>query len=465
VLVLLAVVGFALVALGAFFLLRDPSGTSDMSFPGIKLRFAGPGLPLIIVGVIVVVVTVQQQSSGQRSTSASGRSLTIYSSLPGHEANGGVGVAPVSTRTQDMEAAMSLALNEDDKKAGKFSVNYRPLDEADQYGDLRNVEHNAHLAADDPNTAVYIGDYSSTSTIKSIPILSGDKDPVPQISPSSTKVGLTTKDPMVDIDEPDKYYRKGDRNFVRIIPNDYVQAAALMTRMRQDGCTKLAMVYDGGDYSVGLTQIMIRIPEPARVFLQIISPNAGPISYNRWARLAKRRGADCFQYTGANNPNLLDVFRRFASELPEATLYDAGAALGESSFTDPASAFAGRVRAMLPPRELGQQDRDFRRRFREANEGREPDPYAVYGYEAMKLAIAAIERTKDGTRSQIRDELFRTRDQPSFLGTYSIDADGDTTLIGSDVSTIDDNGGLNVPTRAVRKKDLEAAVDKVKRAS
>jgi branched-chain amino acid transport system substrate-binding protein len=462
VLVLLAVVGVALVALGAFVVLQDLGRSGGtVHIWGIVVNSVTAGLPLIVLGVLAIVVTVQQQSSGRAGTpshQAPGRTLTIYSSLPGREANGGVEVPPASTRTADMEDAMRLALEDADNRAGRFSVKYVPLDEADDNGDLLNVEHNAEVAAQDPSTAVYIGDYSSSSSIRSIPILS--RHDVPQISPSSTKVGLTKKDPMVDVDEPDKYYRKGERNFVRVIPNDYVQAAALMTRMHDDGCKKVAMVYDGGDYSVGLTQIMIRLPEPHRVFLQIISPNAGPVSYRRWAERAKRRGADCFQYTGANNPNILAVFSEFAKALPKATLYDAGAALGASHFTNPGPALAPRVRAMLPPCDLGQYG-DFRQHFKDHNGGREPDPYAVYAYEAMKLALDAIKRTSDGKRSQIREALFGTKDQAGYLGTYSIDHDGDTDLVGSDVSGVYDDGGLRPPQRAVREDELRAAVKHV----
>jgi branched-chain amino acid transport system substrate-binding protein len=57
-----------------------------------------------------------------------------------------------------------------------------------------------------------------------------------------------------------------------------------------------------------------------------------------------------------------------------------------------------------------------------------PDPYAIYGYEAMQLGLDAITRSKTGDKADIIKALFSTKDRQSVLGTYSIDENGDTTL-------------------------------------
>ena len=63
---------------------------------------------------------------------------------------------------------------------------------------------------------------------------------VPQISPANTAVGLTSDEPGADQGEPDKYYPAGKRTYVRIVPKDTIQGAALATVMKEDGCTKVA---------------------------------------------------------------------------------------------------------------------------------------------------------------------------------------------------------------------------------
>ncbi len=46
----------------------------------------------------------------------------------------------------------------------------------------------------------------------------------------------------------------------------------------------------------------------------------------------------------------------------------------------------------------------------------------------MNLALDAIKRSKTGDRADILKALFDTKNRQSVLGTYSIDANGDTTL-------------------------------------
>jgi len=60
-------------------------------------------------------------------------------------------------------------------------------------------------------------------------------------------------------------------------------------------------------------------------------------------------------------------------------------------------------------------------------------PFAIEGYEAMSLLLGALRKaTKSGTkvadRSKIVAAMFGTRTRASALGTYGIDADGDTSL-------------------------------------
>jgi branched-chain amino acid transport system substrate-binding protein len=62
-----------------------------------------------------------------------------------------------------------------------------------------------------------------------------------------------------------------------------------------------------------------------------------------------------------------------------------------------------------------------------------PQPYAIFGYEAMSLLLNAIERATDhgrrtARRSKVVSALFAMRKRHSVLGTYSITHTGDSTL-------------------------------------
>jgi len=64
---------------------------------------------------------------------------------------------------------------------------------------------------------------------------------VPQVSPANTYPGLTTSEPGTEKGEPAKYYPTGKRTYLRIVPRDKIQSAALLTQMKQDGCKKTAV--------------------------------------------------------------------------------------------------------------------------------------------------------------------------------------------------------------------------------
>lgn len=469
VIVLLAVVGVALVVFGGLVIVKFPDRIGgDVRILGMQVSSPAAGLPLIALGVAALVFIVSQQreqTSGGGGGGEHGRVLTVYSSLPERIPNGS---EHSNKRTVDMENAISLALKQRDDTAHKFRLRYVPLDSSSDTGDVttQTVERNARRAADDGDTAVYIGDFSSTSSIVSIPILS--EAGVPQISPSSTRVGLTAEDPTGDGDEPAKYYANGVRNFVRIIPNDNVQAAALVALMLKDKCQRVAMIYDGQDYSDGLSSNMALLESPERVLRQPIRPNAVSLSRSL-LRTAQRKHADCFQYTGDNNPNTFGIFKAFAKALPGKLLYGTDG-LNESSFEDPGAggklaSFAHRVRLMVPPRDpdryrtfLRDMADEYPRSY--VGRGEDPcsirvDPYAAYAYEAMNLALDAIGRTEHGKRSEILKALRRTRDRDSVLGKYSIDREsGDTSLLDYDVSQVSSDG-LTCPTQAVSPRRLE----------
>jgi branched-chain amino acid transport system substrate-binding protein len=58
-----------------------------------------------------------------------------------------------------------------------------------------------------------------------------------------------------------------------------------------------------------------------------------------------------------------------------------------------------------------------------------PDPYAIYGYEAMKLGLDTIASLgpKGNDKAAVLAALFATKNRHSVLGTYSFDKNGDTS--------------------------------------
>ncbi len=402
--------------------------------------------------------------------------LRIYSSFREREQQQPLGAADSGSgrdpgvkrnqRTMDIENAMRLALKQAGYKAGDFDVVYKPLDSSDAHGEspAALIQENAHRAANDDDTAVYIGDFGSAPTQESIPILSRAR--VPQLSMSSTRVGLTKADPRGDVNEPGRYYPpqqgypNGYRNFVRIIPHDVVQARALLAYMTQvDDCRRIVMIDDDSSYGEALAS-NIRAQNRSRMKYRVkflYSESVGPYGNYKYLRsVTQKLKPDCFVYSGSRNPNTVPIFESFAGVLPRsAKLYGTDGLVTESFYNSKLGGIgqdvAKRVKIMVPPYDDNQPYQRFVEAFQDAYDGRTPTPYVVYAYEAMQVALKAIADSGTGKRKDILASLFNTtRDaQDSVLGRYSITKTRDTNVKTYGVSTIED-GELTPPKQAPR---------------
>ena len=368
-------------------------------------------------------------TSTSTSTAPAGGNLTVYSSLPLQGAQ--------RPQTTDMVKGIRLALKEAGNKAGPFTIKYVSKDDSSAQAGTwtpENVSANARAAAQDKSTGVYIGEFNSGGSAISIPILSDAK--VPQISPSNTAVGLTSDEPGAEPGTPAKYYPSGFRNYTRIVPKDTIQGAALATIMKKDGCTKVAMANDKEVYGAGLAsniEIAAKSQDLNIIFNEGIDPKAP--NYRSLASKAKTDGADCFVFAGITSNNGVQIYKDFSAALPTAKLYGPDG-VAESSFFNPKeggipASVAKKTKltvATLSPASYGTAGKKFFADFAKTYGEAHPNPYAIYGYEAMSLALNAIERSKTGTKEDIVKALFATKDRDSVLGTYSIDENGDTTL-------------------------------------
>ena len=82
----------------------------------------------------------------------------------------------------------------------------------------------------------------------------------------------------------------------------------------------------------------------------------------------------------------------------------------------------------LPPEELTGPGKDFVDKYEERFGGK-PEGYAIYGYEAAKVALEAIALAGVKDRDAIRKAGLSIKDfDKGALGTWSFDDNGDTTL-------------------------------------
>jgi branched-chain amino acid transport system substrate-binding protein len=399
---------------------------------------AAAGIAAAVMGSAVAACGGGSSGGEKPPSGGAAKAVTIYSSYPLQGAGRAQSEAAVN--------GAKLALEQQHGKAGNVAVAYKPLDDATAQAANWTPEAtsaNARKAAQDKSTALYLGEFNSGATAVSLPIL--NEAGIAQISPSNTAVGLTTDEPGATPGEPDKYYPGGTRTYARIVPKDTIQGAALATLMKQDGCTKAQLLNDKEVYGAGLAR-NIELSAKAQGLTitsnEAIDKNAA--NYRSLAQKAKGAGADCMVYSGIAANNAAQVFKDFAAALPAAKLYgpDGVATATFASQKDGLPAdVATRTKvtiATLSPDQYPPDGRkffdDYIKRYGEKN----PDPYAIYGYEAMELALDAIKRSETGERADVIKALFATKDRQSVLGTYSIDANGDTSLSDYGVYSIKD---------------------------
>jgi branched-chain amino acid transport system substrate-binding protein len=396
-------------------------------------------LAALALGVTACGGDDEPTTTGGGGGETAGKSLTIYASLPLQGAGRRPPIAAVN--------GAKLALEQAGNKAGPHTIKFEPLDDSTAQAGTWTPEQesaNARKAAQDDSTAVYIGTFNSGAAAVSIPIL--NEAGVAMISPANTAVGLTTDEPGAEPGEPDKYYPAGPRNYTRIVPKDTIQGAALATVMKEDGCTKVQLTNDKEVYGAGLAkniELAAKAQGLALISNEAIDKNAA--NYRSLAQKAKAAGADCFVFAGLTANNAVQLYKDFAAALPDAKLYGPDG-VAESGFADskeggiPAN-LQPRVKlsvATLNPDSYPPEGQEFFKAFSEKYGEDNPDPYAIYGYEAMRLALDAIARSKTGEKADIIKALFDTKDRSSVLGTYSIDENGDTTLTDYGIYAVKD---------------------------
>jgi branched-chain amino acid transport system substrate-binding protein len=386
------------------------------------------------IALAAVGCSSNSSSGGSSSTSpsaaAGGKTVDIYSSLPMQGAS--------SAQTIPLVNGIKLALSQAGGKAGQWTVNYQVLDDSTAAAgkwDPGQTAANARKVASDSKAVFYIGEFNSGASEVSIPIL--NEAGIPQVSPANTYVGLTTSLPGSAPGEPQKYYPTGKRTYLRIVPIDSIQAAADLIAMKNAGCTKVAVANDKEAYGAGLATLL----ELEKGFYGVtIASNTGidptAPNFRSYASTVQGQGANCFFFSGIVSNGAVQITKDVHSAIPTAKIFG-GDGVCTDSYTN---ASKGGVPAAIDPLlqcTVATQNlsaypggRDFLAAYQAKYGGSSPDPYAIYGYAVMQLALNTIKNlgAQGNSKTAVLAALFADKSVQSVLGTYGFNANGDTTL-------------------------------------
>ncbi len=412
----------------------------------------------LVLGTVAALSACGSSSSSSSSSSAAGgssssgsKTVDIYSSLPLQGSS--------SAQTAPMVNGIKLALAQAGGKAGQFTVNYQSLDDstaAKAGWDPTQAAANARKAATDPKTAYYIGEFNSGASKITIPIL--NQAGIPQVSPANTYVGLTTNDPGSVPGEPATYYPTGKRTFLRIVPRDSFQGSDGLVAMKAAGCTKVAVANDKETYGAGLaTQLELNKAKYGITITSNTGIDPTAPNFRAYAQTIKAQGPNCFYFAGIVSNGAVQLTKDVNAALPTAKIFG-GDGICTGSYT---GAQKGGVPASIDPliectvatQELNAQPggKAFLAAYKAKYGVSNPDPYAIYGYEAMKLGLDTIAGLgpKGNDKAAVLAALFATTARHSVLGTYGFDKNGDTTLKAYGLWKVGPDGNPDVFVRAI----------------
>jgi branched-chain amino acid transport system substrate-binding protein len=372
--------------------------------------------------------------SGSGAAPGAGGTIKIVSSLPR--------TGSANAQTTTIVNGIKLAIAEAGGKAGGFDIVYEDWDDAsakkaDWDGELEAA--NADKAIKDPDVMVYIGTYNSGAAKISMPVL--NRAGLVMISPANTGVGLT-KPGMGDAGEPGIYRPSGKITYFRVVPTDDLQGSLGAQWMKDMGAKSVYILDDRQVYGKGLADIVEQTAGDIGLTVlghEGIDPKAQ--EYKSLMIKIKDKNPDFVYFGGTTQSNagqlakdMVAVGLKAKLMVPDGCFEDAFiTASGADNVNDRAFiTFGG-----FPPDKLEGQGAEFVKRY-VAKYGAQPQAYAVYGYVAAKVALAAIDRAGKKDRQAIVDAVAQTDLPDSALGPFKFDANGDTTMHKMSGNTVKD---------------------------
>jgi branched-chain amino acid transport system substrate-binding protein len=349
-----------------------------------------------------------------------GDSATVYVSIPrtGVAAPGGKAV----------EAGARLALEDAGRRAGKLKIRMRTLSSTEPGGEVWKpdlVNANADRAVEDPRAIAYLGELGFGGSAVSLPVTNAGR--LLQVSPADGLTSLTQIPPGRPRSDPVRLRPSGERNFVRLTPNDLLLTEVLLELIRERGTERLAVIFDQEVYGRELAaQIVARArrdgPEPLDAEEYRGKVEEIPDIVDRVA--AGDPGAVVI--AGVAGPGTGRMLAAIDSRMPGVPVYATSGML-ERDPKRPIPDAPLSVEAatpLMPARELPPPGHEVIRRAGELAGPEAARPEAAYGYDAMRLILDAIEEG-GRDRARVAAAALAMRDRRGVTGPYRLRGTGD----------------------------------------
>ncbi|MCA9269740.1 MAG: branched-chain amino acid ABC transporter substrate-binding protein [Planctomycetales bacterium] len=374
-------------------------------------------------------------ASGGGGSGSDAKVIKIVSSLPR--------TGSAKGQTDTIVNGIKMAIDEAGAEAGGFSIVYEDLDDATAAAGQWTAEAegtNAKKAVANADVMAFIGPYNSGAAMISMPIL--NEADLLQISPSNTWPGLTKEDVGAP-DEPAKYRPTSRVNFLRVCPTDDLQGKVAAEWSKSMGVEKVYILDDGELYGKGIADMFEESCKDLGLEVlgrDSIDPKAQ--EFRSLMTTIKSKGPGLVYFGGTTQSKGGQIAKDMVAAGLDAKLM-APDGCYEQAFIESAGADNLNGRCFItfggiPPEEQVGPGKEFVDKYKEKY-GAMPEAYAIYAYEATKVALQAIEDAGVKDRRAITDAALAIRDFDGALGTWSFDDNGDTSL--TRMSGIEVTGG------------------------
>ncbi len=352
-----------------------------------------------------------------------GHLLTVYSSRPTEGPSAATGRAVAAGERQ--------ALADAGARAGRYRIRLVELSASKPGGgnwDPGQVSENATRAANDPRAIAYVGELNLGASAVSVPVT--NQAGLLQVSPTDGLASLTEQPPR-SAAGPERYFPSGRRTFLRLVPDDLVQARLIVDRMEALGVEQPALIVGNGVYARELAAEIVaeaRRRGIAPVATEDLRDDRDTV-LNAARDLAEKppdAKPDAVVLALARDRYTSQMLAGLSRGLPQAELISGSGILvgqplvaAEGSTPPPLESVAPEP-PPGPSRLLG--------RIARTQGAQVAAPAALWGYEALRVVLDAIRAAQHNGRPADRVDVVRAaltpRVRKSPIGTYVVRRNG-----------------------------------------
>ena len=388
-------------------------------------------MKLTKVGALAAIAVLAFSACGTSGGGGGDKgTIQIWSELPRQGSSKG--------QTDTIVNGIKFALDARGGKVDGWTIKYTDQDDSTAEAGKWTQERATALATDAASTddlVAYIGTFNSGAAKIVIPVLCGAG--VAMISPANTYPGLT-KPGKGEANEPDVYYPGGCKhNYFRVVPADDLQGDVGAAWAAQLGAKNVYILDDTEIYGKGIADVFDA--SAAGYGLTVLGHDQAPGKSTDFKALAAKiadAGPDLVYYGGITQNNAGQLWKDLKEAMPSVMLMGPDG-IYEDAFIEAAGdaaegtylTFGGTTSDQYTGDAAKWRD-DFKAKYGENS----IEVYTIYGTEAANVTLAAIETaSKAGAkdvkalRSGTIDALLATKDFKGVLGTWSFDANGDTS--------------------------------------